>query len=318
MDRTFIVVNPVSSQGKGLKEFERIKGLLENLPQTPTYAFSEYPTHAIELTKNAVSGGFTRIISFGGDGTHNEVLNGIIKGAEALFKKSFFELSDEEKNKLPALGIVSVGSGNDFRRSLNIPKDIEASLKIALLNPYRFIDVGYFEYKDFLGNLTSRYFLNILSGGFSGVVTDKANKGKKSILRGFTYLYALISTLLFLTIPEGILKHKKETINGKFFEFVIANGKFFGGGMLVSPKANLEDGLLNISLFKNYTGLEILFKVYKLFNGTILSEKKLYHDFVKEVFVKTEPKSLIEADGEVLGYTPVKVKVVEKAVKVVV
>jgi len=128
---------------------------------------------------------------------------------------------------------------------------------------------------------------------------------------------ALISTLINLTIPDGVLKQqKKEDLNGKFFEFDVANGEYFGGGMHVSPKAIINDGFLNVSVFKDYTSIEILFKLKKLFDGTILTEKKLYHDFTKEVFIKTNPKSLVEVDGEVVGYTPVLAKVLENTVKI--
>jgi len=312
----FFIVNPASAQGKGKSEFEKVKDFIEKTVKEVTILYTEYPLHAVELTKRALKSGATKIISFGGDGTHNEVLNGLLKGAEGIFNKSIFEFSAQEKELLPPLGFVSIGSGNDFRKTIKIPKDTLGALKIALQDHYKNIDVGYFEYENFSQRPSGRFFLNILSGGFSGVVTDRANKNKKSILRGFVYSYALLSTLLFITIPEGILSIKNRVIDGKFFEFVIANGKFFGGGMLISPKADVEDGLLNITLFKNYSGFEILFKIPKLFNGSILTEKKLYHDFAKEIFVKTEPKSIVEVDGEVVGYTPVKASVIEKAIKV--
>ena len=317
MEKTYIIVNPVASQGGCLKEFKKVRSILEALKEPAKISFTEYPKHAIELAKNAVKEGAERIVSFGGDGTHNEVLNGILLAAEEIFKKTAFELSDGEKAALPILGIVSVGSGNDFRKTLKIPKDTVNSLKIALFNRPLFTDAGYFEFEDYNGNSAKRFFLNILSGGFSGVVTDRANKGKKSIFKGLSYLFALISTLINLTIPDGVLKQqKKDDLNGKFFEFDIANGEYFGGGMHVSPKAIVNDGFLNVSVFKDYTSIEILLKIKKLFDGTILTEKKLYHDFTKEVFIKTTPKSLVEVDGEVVGFTPVLAKVLENTVKI--
>jgi len=317
MEKICIIVNPVSANGRGIREFKLVEDFIKSLTNAPKIFFTEYPLHAIEIAKNAFREGIHRIISFGGDGTHNEVLNGIIHGAEEKFKKSVLEFTEGDKEQLPTLAVVSIGSGNDFRKTLKLPKDVLTALKIALSNSAKPIDVGLFEHTDFSGNPARRFFLNILSGGFSGAVTEKANKGKKSIFGGLIYTLSLISTLLFITIPEGILKHGDNELNGKFFEFDIANGRYFGGGMLISPKADITDGLLNISVFKNYTGLEVLFKIKKLFDGTILTEKKLYHDFAKEIFVKTDPPSLIEADGEVLGYTPVKAKVVPKIIKVV-
>lgn len=317
MEKICIIVNPVSANGRGIREFKLVEDFIKSLTNAPKIFFTEYPLHAIEIAKNAFREGIHRIISFGGDGTHNEVLNGIIHGAEEKFKKSVLKFTEEDKEQLPTLAVVSIGSGNDFRKTLKLPKDVLTALKIALSNSGKPIDVGLFEHTDFSGNPARRFFLNILSGGFSGAVTEKANKGKKSTFGGLIYTLSLISTLLFITIPEGILKHGDNELNGKFFEFDIANGRYFGGGMLISPKADITDEFLNISVFKNYTGLEVLFKIKKLFDGTILTEKKLYHDFAKEIFVKTDPPSLIEADGEVLGYTPIKAKIVPKIIKVV-
>jgi len=317
VEKTYIIVNPVAAQGGCLKEFKKVKGILETLKEPAKVFFTEYPKHAMELARSAVKEGAERIVSFGGDGTHNEVLNGILLAAEELFKKTAFEFKESEKEALPTLGIVSVGSGNDFGKTLRIPKDTITSLKVALFNKPHFTDAGYFEFEDYDRNNAKRFFLNILSGGFSGVVTDRANKSKKSIFKGLSYLIALISTLINLTIPDGVLKQqKKEDLNGKFFEFDVANGEYFGGGMHVSPKAIINDGFLNVSVFKDYTSIEILFKLKKLFDGTILTEKKLYHDFTKEVFIKTNPKSLVEVDGEVVGYTPVLAKVLENTVKI--
>jgi len=115
--------------------------------------------------------------------------------AEEIFKKTAFKLSDSEKAALPILGIVSVGSGNDFRKTLKIPKDTVNSLKIALFNRPLFTDAGYFEFEDYNGNSAKRFFLNILSGGFSGVVTDRANKGKNLSLKGF-HIFLLLFLLL--------------------------------------------------------------------------------------------------------------------------
>jgi len=111
-------------------------------------------------------------------------------------KKTAFEFKESEKEVLPTLGIVSVGSGNDFGKTLRIPKDTITSLKIALFNKPRFTDAGYFEFEDYDRNNAKRFFLNILSGGFSGVVTDRANKSKNPFLKGFHILWRLFLHLL--------------------------------------------------------------------------------------------------------------------------
>lgn len=318
MEKIYLIVNPEAAGGKAKEEFSKLKEVIDEKKLDVDVFFSEYPGHSIELARNAFNQSATRIVSFGGDGTHNEVINGILNAAKESFKKETDNFSNEEKLRIPVLGLVSIGSGNDFRKSLKLPKDIVDAFKIAIKGVQKFIDVGLFEYMDFNGEKKSRHFLNILSGGFSGTVTVKANRSKKSVFKGLVYLGALLNTLLFSLVPDGLLRHESHEINGKFFEFDIANGKYFGGGMLVSPFSEVDDGYLNIALFRDYKGIEVLFKLKKLFDGTIIKEKKLYYEKTKEVFVQCDPPSIIEADGEVLGYTPVKAKVIEKAIRVII
>jgi diacylglycerol kinase (ATP) len=318
MEKILIVANPAAAGGTALKEYDIIKKTLEEENIQARTVFSEYAGHSIELAKNAFLEAPDKIISFGGDGTHNEVMNGIVHGIKEKFNKDICNLSDEEKLKLPPLGLVSIGSGNDLRKTLNIPKDIKESLQIALKGKEKLIDAGYFEFKNFEGKDDSRYFLNVLSGGFSGTVTMKANQAKKTVFKNFIYLNALLKTLLFSGIPDGFLLNEDGRIDGKFFEFDISNGKYFGGGMMVSPNSEIDDGNLDISLFRDYTGIEVLFKIKKLYNGTIIKEKKLYYRKTKEIYIECTPKALVEVDGEVVGYTPIKAKVIKNAIKIIV
>ncbi len=318
MKNIALIVNPVAAGGEALKKYDAIKKLLESEGIEFSTFFSEYQTHSISLAKKAFLEGFKKIISFGGDGTHNEAVNGIVQGAEEKFNKKIGELSNAERNLLPSLGVVSIGSGNGLRKTLEIQKDIAQALEIAIKGKEKFIDIGYFEFKNFDGKDDSRYFLNILSGGFSGTVTMRANQAKKAMFKNIVYLYALLKTLLFSGIPDGFMLIEGNKIEGKFFEFDVSNGKYFGGGMLLSPHSKIDDGYFNVSLFRNYKGLEVLFKLKKLYNGTIIKEKKLYYQKSKEVFIECAPKAMIEADGEVLGFTPLKAKIIESALKVVV
>lgn len=318
MEKIFIIANPAAAGGTALREYKIIKKTLEEENVQAKTVFSEHAGHSIELAKNAFLEAPDKIISFGGDGTHNEIMNGIIHGIKEKFNKDVNELSDEEKSKLPPLGLVSIGSGNDLRKTLNIPKDIKEALQIALKGKEKLIDAGYFEFKNFEGKDNSRYFINVLSGGFSGTVTENANRAKKTPFKNLIYFNALLRNLIFAGIPDGFLLNEDDRIEGKFFEFDISNGKYFGGGMMISPRSEINDGELDISLFRNYKGIEILFKLRKLYNGTIINEKKLYYKKTKETYIECTPKALIEADGEVIGFTPVKAKVIKKAIKIIV
>lgn len=316
MRKTYIIVNPKAGGGRAKFEFQKIQEKLKG-DSTIKAFFSDYAGHSIPLSKQAVLEGASKIISLGGDGTHFEVLNGMLEGVKELYKKDIQELSPSEKVNIPSLGIVSIGSGNDLKRTLKLPKDALSAFDIAFDGKNeKYLDIGQFEFIDFNGEKKTRYFMNILSGGFSGTVTLKANKSKSRYFGKFAYVYALLKTLIFSGVPDGFMLHENGKIEGKFFEFDISNGKYFGAGMLISPDSVMDDGYLNVSLFRNYTGIEVLFKIVKLYNGTIINEEKLFYEKTKDLFIECNPKAIIEADGEVVGYTPVKVKVLQNLVKV--
>ncbi len=316
MEKIYLIVNLKAAGGLAKKKFSLLRKTIEEMKIDVNVLFSEYTGNSIELAKKAFNQNATRIISFGGDGTHYEVINGILTAVKERYNKEIYNLTDEEKSTIPVLGIISVGTGNDFSKSLKLPKNFIDAFLIALNGVPKYLDVGLFECVNSNGEKNSNYFFNVLSGGYSGLVVENVLKSNVFIFKKLTYIKVALCKMFSYFLPEGIVRTENREIHGKFFEFDITNGKYFAAGILVSPQAKLDDGYLNVSIFENYKGIEMLFKLKKLYDGSIIEEPKVHSENAKEIYVECNPPQIVEADGELAGHTPIKVRVIEKAIRV--
>lgn len=316
MEKIYLIANLEAAHGLAKRKFNLLRDTIDEMKVDVNILLSRYPGNSIKLAKDAFNQGATRIISFGGDGTHYEVINGILSAVRERFRREIYELTEEEKSIIPVLGIISVGSGNDFSKSLRLPRNLTSIFEVALRGTAKPIDVGLFECANDNGEKVTNYFLNVLSGGYSGFVVENVLKDEASLYKKFTYTKVALLKMFSYCVPEGIARTETREIHGKFFEFCITNGKYFAAGILVSPRSEIDDGYLNASIFESYKAVEVLFKITKLYNGSIVKEPKVYYENVKEIYVECDPPQVVEADGEMVGHTPVKVQVIEKAIKV--
>ncbi len=311
-----MIANLEAAGGLSKRKFESLRNTIDIMKIDVNILLSEYAGNSTKLAKDAVNQGATRIISFGGDGTHYEVINGILSAIRDRFNKQIYELTEEEKSTIPVLGIISVGSGNDFSKSLRLPRNLTGIFQVALSGTSKPIDIGLFECENANGEKVTNYFLNVISGGYSGFVVENVLKGDFSLYKKFTYTKVALLKMFSYCLPEGVARTETREIHGKFFEFCVTNGKYFAAGILVSPRSEIDDGYLNVSIFESYKAVEVLFKLTKLYDGSIVKEPKVYYENVKKVYVECDPPQVVEADGEMVGHTPVKAQVIEKAIRV--
>jgi YegS/Rv2252/BmrU family lipid kinase len=234
----------------------------------------------------------------------NEVVNGIFTQEICSTKEIF-------------LGIIPVGTGNDWGRMFGIPLDYEGS--VSIIREFRIMlhDIGVIKYST--GNeIEKRYFINIAGLGFDAMVVKRTNaqkdKGKSGKL---IYFYNLLMSLLSYknTAAEINIDGKKFTCEA--FTISIGNGKYSGGGMKQTPDAIPDDGLLNLTLIKKMGKAEIIFNLKKLYDGTILSHPKIEGHTGKNIFINSDPVMNIQADGESLGQTPVDIGLVPQSINVI-
>jgi YegS/Rv2252/BmrU family lipid kinase len=300
-----VIVNPNAGTGKGKKDWNKISVLLkeENLPFS--VKFTERKGHAIILTMEGIKEGFRKIITVGGDGTLNEVVNGAFS-------------NDTCPTKDISLAIVPVGSGNDWGRMFGIPLDYEKAIKIISDNKLMLHDIGLLSFYDGTEK-KKRYFINIAGLGFESVVVRRANIQKDKGRSGKAiYFYNLLMSLLsYKNTKAEIIIDDEKIINADVFSINIGNGRYCGGGMRQTPDALPDDGVLDATIINGMGKFEIIRNLKILYDGTILNHPKIDGYKCKNIKVSSDSIIYTEADGESLGHTPVEFSIIPSSINIV-
>ena len=304
--KILIIINPKAGNGKGKREWNTIEKLLVENKILFSAQFTEQKKHASKLAEEFIISGGREIVILGGDGTVNEVVNGIFNQKKVDTKKIF-------------LGLISVGSGNDWGKSLNIPDNIYQAVKVIKNKKSVLTDIGKVIFYDINKNTQLKYFVNVAGVGFDAAVAKKTNIAKEKSKKGnkFSYLLNLFSSLLSyrnkktrIKIDDNIHKY------GKFFSISIGIGKYNGGGMKQLPNAIYDDGLLDMTIIGNIGKFDVIRKINDLYDGSFINHKKISTYTAKKINIESTPNSLIEIDGESVGSIPAEFGIIEKAINV--
>jgi len=302
--KTRVIVNPESSKGETRKRWSQIKEALKSFIREFRFEFTEKPLQAIEITRESIKEGYEFIVGVGGDGTVNEIANG------------FFE-NEKIMNPDATMGIIPSGTGNDFVKSLKIPKRIKEAIKHLKEGSVLKIDVGKVKFIDHNGFETTRFFLNVADFGIGGEVVKRVNRKDISKRGKWAYWKALFeSAYKFRGCKVKVFVGEKE-ITKNFFIGAIANGRIFGGNMLIAPNASLQDGLFDIVLVENISFMELIKNGIRLIKGTHLSHPKV--QFLRAEKIRAIPEEenvLIELDGEQPGFLPAVFETVPAIIRV--
>ena len=305
-ERWFVLVNPVSGGGKGLGDFPKISHLLRENGIEHDSAFTEHRYHATELTVEAANRGYRKIIVVGGDGTLNEVVNGL-----------FIQKQCEPKNIL--LAVIAVGTGNDWIRMYGIPRHYSEAIR-AIKEGYTFLqDVAEFDYEESLVR-QMRHMANVAGLGFDAVVNHRYQHLKAKGRSGQSiYLWSMIRSFFkHKSTGTKIWVDDRLVYNNLLFSIAIGVGKYNGGGMQQLPLAMPDDGLLDITMIRPLHWWHVIFRLRKLFNGSIYSIGHILHAQGKKIRIESSPEMPLEVDGEWLGVTPVEFRILQREVRVVV
>ncbi|MCM2301521.1 MAG: diacylglycerol kinase family lipid kinase [Flavobacteriaceae bacterium] len=298
----YIIVNPTSGMGKAKRNWNKINIFLDKYKIDYEYKFSEYSKHETELVKEAIRKGYRKIISIGGDGTLFNILNGVMI-------QQFINPLDIE------IGVIPIGTGNDWTRSHLIPRKFEKAIQIIKAGKTIKQDVGYIE---LLNENKSAYF-NILAGsGFVGHVVHKTNKIKKVGPLAFA-----LGTLLSLAghkLNTLKIHINDEIINTKSLLTIVGNLKYTGGGMQLTKNPNSQDGLLDITIAKHINKPTIIGNIINLFNGKIVNHRLVSNYKTNKLKIEIQDKgdSFVIADGEMLGKGGYQVELIPQAVTYIV
>lgn len=305
-DRWFVIVNPVAGSGRGLIDFPQISRLLRNDDIRHDAVFTEHKHHATELTVTAANQGYRRIIVIGGDGTLNEVVNGL-----------FIQKAVEPCEML--LAVIAVGTGNDWVRTFGIPQHYSEAIR-AIREGRSFLqDVGTVTYTESHYTQT-RYMANVAGLGFDAHVISTFNHLKmKGYKGGWMYLYSILKSYFrYKSSGARIWVDDKVVFNDLMFSLAIGICKYNGGGVQQLPNALADDGLLDLTIIRPVHWWHIVFRLKKLFNGDIYQIGHVIHAQGRKVRIEAAPSIQLETDGELMGGTPVEVNIRQRAIRVVV
>ncbi|MBL7794802.1 MAG: diacylglycerol kinase family lipid kinase [Saprospiraceae bacterium] len=304
----YVIVNPAACNGAVGKQWPSLEAkLLVALPGGMDVAFTQYAGHATQLAAEAIASGYRRIVAVGGDGTNHEVTNGILMQTSVPATDVYYAL-------------LPVGTGNDWARHHGISKKLEDWLSMISKGQTTLQDVARVSYFDEQGNTQVRYGVNVVGLAYDAFVTQFAQRNKRWIWNRFFYLVLVLRCLMLYKLVKARVTANGMTWENRFYTINAGICKYSGGGLSLVPHAVADDGLLAVTVAGPLSKLGVLFNTYRFYNGTIGAHPKIDTVQSREVVVEAawETPVYVEADGELLGQTPVEITVIEKALRIIV
>lgn len=289
-----IILNPSSGKQRFQDNIKEIKRMLEKDGATVEIFYTEKKYDAEKFAMNSCKATTDLIVSVGGDGTLNEVINGMMKS----------------ERRVP-LAIYPTGTANDFASYFNISTKVQNFYQMIQRQEEKQVDVG---------KANDRYFINVVAGGKITEVAHRVSSDKKTILGRMAYLFEGARDF-----PSQIFKpvQIKYTIDGKTEEkevlfFLISNTTYVGGFKQLMNQAETDDGKFDLLMAEKIPITEFINVFIKAMNGTHINHPKIYYKKVDNFEVEADPAMEIDIDGEYLGKTPVKVSIEHKAVTILI
>ena len=285
MARYRIIVNPISGRGAGERSIPAIRQYLESLGQEYELLQTERPGHAITLAQQAAESGFAAVIGVGGDGTANEIINGLMQARQNGADST-------------AMGMLAVGRGNDFAFGMGIPAGLEAGFPALTRDYRRKIDIGRAVGGDYP---QGRYFGNGVGIGFDAVVGFEALKMTR--LTGFlSYIVAALKTIfLYFKAPTVRIEYDGQALELPALMVSIMNGRRMGGGFMMAPQGNPTDGLLDLCIARQVSRGRIFALIPHFLKGDQATQEPISTARARRVTVTAVAGALpAHADGETL------------------
>jgi diacylglycerol kinase (ATP) len=301
---TKVIVNPAAGSGAVGKEWPRYAGWLQEAGLAFDCEFTRCSGHAQDIAREAAGQGYRYLIAIGGDGTVNEVANGIL---------------DSDRPDDIALGLLGAGTAHDLAYSLNIPADCQKACSLLAGRERARIDVGVVECRRD-GQPVRRFFINHASMGFTAEIVDTWKRLPNRFGLGVTVTLRTIAGYAALTTHRNRtvrLRLDGETEQVRISAVVIANGRYLADKMQVAPRASLYDGLLDAVVFGDVTRAETLKILPTLYHGTHVAHPGVRIKQTPTVSVESEERLLVEADGDIVGENPASFRVIPSALTVI-
>ena len=293
--RTLLVVNPAAGHGRGKRVFERLEPRLRTALPGLEIRFSEYAGHAVEIGREIARAGYDRLLCLGGDGTPYEVINGLYSAGRPA--------------RLPEIGQIPAGTGNSVLRDFDITTTDQA-LEAILAGRRRKVDLVEFTYAgDRAGSATVRsHSLNIIGVGLIADILQLTNE-KLKFMGAAGYSLAVLVRLIRGMKNRITIEADGRRLDFADSAFVVSNSKYTGGKMKIAPPAATSDGQADIILFNGVNRREMVAIFAGVFSGKHVAHPKVVHIPAATISVVADPPLRLMVDGELIGWTPLRLKV---------
>lgn len=309
-NRWLVLVNPKASIGKSGKDWPEIKQLMTDEGLEFDAILTEYQGHAIEIIRNNITEkGYTKIISVGGDGTNNEVINGIF--TQQRFPSEIF-----------TMGVIPVGTGNDWRRTFGLSTNYLDNIRVIKAGYTFKHDIGKVTYYNH-GDPQIRYFLNAAGTGLDEVVCKATNEMKMKGKGGTARYMMNVAKCLFkydclhiqLTVDDQMV------FDDEILSLSVGNGKYNGGGMMMMPEAVPDDGLFDITVIRKVSIPKFAANLSSIYDGSFAKKLKEVSTFRgKKIRIVSIPAHslMLETEGETLTNSPFDFEMINKGIQMVI
>ena len=291
-----LIINPRAGKNRAGRELPTLMDALDAADAAYEIHTTKHRGHATELAAHAATAGASTVVAVGGDGTVNEVVNGLMT-------------LDEESR--PRLGVVAAGSGADFARSFDLPEHTNTLLR-GVIGGTRSVDIGRMDFDDG----TTRFFANITNMGLAAATVERAERlprglGKARYIVAFWPVMARYSKCQITVMVDG------KPFSENAHNLLLANGRYAGGGMHFSPHSDPSDGLFDaqMNIGPKRQAITLIPKIYR---GSHLPDKRILQVSGARFEIGAERPLIVEADGELMGHTPVTITVAPGALQMVV
>jgi diacylglycerol kinase (ATP) len=301
-----VIINPAAGSGRAGRRWPEYARALANSGYVVHVHETAGPGDATKFARNLAEQGAETIVCVGGDGTVNEVVNGMI-------------VDDKAVSPNLRLAILSCGTGQDLVRSLGV-RDIESSLQAISLNVTARIDLARVQFLDgHTGHLQTRYFINVADAGIGASVAQRVGMSSKKLGGLVSYLRAALQTIIrYKPWQVTVDVDGEQVFDGSVGMVVFANGRYFAGGMLVAPSASLCDGLIDVYVLEGVGKRVLLTSLLpRVYRGKHVGQPGIQHYTGRTATVRPLSGMLMEIDGEQVGRAPLSVTMIPRALRVV-
>ncbi len=305
-NKWYIIANPTAGKGRVNRKLPSIEKLLHSNGIKYELVLTRKKGDCIDLAKKGIQKGFRYLLAIGGDGTNNEVINGIMQ--QTIVPSQNITYS-----------ILSIGTGNDWIKTHGIPQNVEKFVSIIKRGNTTFQDVGVVTFLK-NNNPQKRFFANVAGMAYDAFVVKKTENQSALFSNKLFYLISLLRYLFQYKLQRAKIQLNGIELTDYFYTINIGICRFAGGGMEIIPHAVPNDGQLAITIAGRFSKWSVLLNTYRFYNGTIAELSKITTHFSTNVKVNSLEKYpiLLEVDGEFIGSTPVEFGIVSKALKIVI